>query len=176
MNGLGQLRANGRAHGGGPTARRLAEEGEARARGGDGGQHRLRCATEESGHAPRPACFFSFLQARGQLGHGDQQEQQLPKEIAAFAGRRVVAVSAVVPTTASPPTALAVWSWGYGFFGRLGLATKENQLLPKKIEAFAGRRVIAVLAEAATTSPALPTAPLLPGEREDGCLGHGEDL
>eukprot|EP00315_Gephyrocapsa_oceanica_P053371 CAMPEP_0185500598 /NCGR_PEP_ID=MMETSP1366-20130426/23857_1 /TAXON_ID=38817 /ORGANISM="Gephyrocapsa oceanica, Strain RCC1303" /LENGTH=174 /DNA_ID=CAMNT_0028109925 /DNA_START=258 /DNA_END=778 /DNA_ORIENTATION=- len=41
LNGLGQPRANGRAHGGGPTARRLAEEGEARARGSDGGQHPL---------------------------------------------------------------------------------------------------------------------------------------
>ena len=118
-------------------------------------------------------CFFSFLQARGQLGHGDQQEQQLPKEIAAFAGRRVVAVSAVVPTTASPPTALAVWSWGYGFFGRLGLATKENQLLPKKIEAFAGRRVIAATAGLAQNlALTADDAVFTWGEGGHGCLAR----
>ena len=40
----------------------------------------------------------------------------------------------------------AVWSWGWGYSGRLGHGDEETQLLPKKVEAFAGRRVVAVAA------------------------------
>ena len=40
----------------------------------------------------------------------------------------------------------AVWSWGWGHFGQLGHGDEQNQLLSKKIEAFAGRRAVAVSA------------------------------
>ena len=40
----------------------------------------------------------------------------------------------------------AVWSWGGGGNGRFGHGDQQDQLLPTKIEAFAGRRVVAVSA------------------------------
>ena len=40
----------------------------------------------------------------------------------------------------------SVWSWGDGGRGKLGHGDVEDQLLPKKIEAFAGQRVVAVSA------------------------------
>ena len=43
----------------------------------------------------------------------------------------------------------AIWSRGFGGQGRLGHGDQQHQLLPKKIEAFAGRRVVAVSAGAA---------------------------
>merc|ERR1719424_992850 len=69
------------------------------------------------------------------------------------------------------------WSWGGGAYGKLGHGDGQNQLLPKKIEAFAGQRVVAVAAGgfhslALTADGAVWTW----GEGETGCLSHGEDL
>ena len=73
----------------------------------------------------------------GQLGHGDQQRQLLPKKVEAFAGQRVVAVSAGSVHSLARTADGAVWSWGFGRFGRLGHGKEQNQLLPKKIETWA---------------------------------------
>ena len=40
----------------------------------------------------------------------------------------------------------AVWSWGDGLYGQLGHGDVQEQLLPKKVEALAGQRVVAVSA------------------------------
>ena len=61
--------------------------------------------------------------------------------------------------------------------GRLGHGDLQHQLLPKKIEALAGRRVVAVSAGlhhslAITADGAVFTW----GKGEHGCLGHGEDM
>ena len=71
----------------------------------------------------------------------------------------------------------AVWSWVEGYSGILGHGDHQHQLLPKKVEAFAGQRVVAVSAGVAhslalTADGAVFTWGLV----ESGCLGHGEDL
>ena len=113
----------------------------------------------------------------GQVGHGDRQSQLLPKKVDAFAGQRVVAVSAGYFHSLAVTADGAVWSWGFGLFGKLGHGDEQHQLLPKKVEAFAGQRVIALAAGAchslATTADG---AVFTWGTGEDGCLGHGEDL
>ena len=108
----------------------------------------------------------------GRLGHGDGQNQPLPKKIEAFAGRRVVAVSAGYSHSLAVAADGAVWSWGYGGFGRLGHGDGQTQLLPKKVEAFAGQRVVAASAGyahglALTTDGALWSWGF-------GALGHGD--
>jgi len=76
--------------------------------------------------------------ANGQLGHGDEQRQLLPKKVEAFAGRRVVAVSAGVYHSLATTGDDAVYAWGLGESGCLGHGEDlSNQLLPKKIEAWA---------------------------------------
>ena len=82
----------------------------------------------------------------GKLGHGDLQGQLLPKKVEAFAGQRVVAVSAGSQHSLAIPADGAVWSWGWGVCGLLGHGNEQNQLLPKKVEAFDGQRVVAVSA------------------------------
>ena len=82
----------------------------------------------------------------GRLGHGDQQHQHLPKKIEAFAGQRVVAVSAGRYHSLALTADGAVWSWGGGGYGQLGHSDEQIKLLPKKIDAFAGQRVVAVSA------------------------------
>jgi len=80
----------------------------------------------------------------GQLGHGDKQNQQLPKKVEALAEQRVVAVSAGGGHSLAITADGSVWSWGWGCRGQLGHGDEQNQLLPKKIEALAGQRVLSV--------------------------------
>ena len=112
----------------------------------------------------------------GQLGHGDRQHQQLPKKVEVLA-QRVVAVWAGSSHSIALTANGAVWSWGNGSYGKLGHGDMQGQLLPKKVEAMAGQRVIAVSAgwqhSLATTADG---AVWSWGEGETGRLGHGEDL
>jgi len=112
----------------------------------------------------------------GQLGHGDEQRRLLPKQVEALAGQRVVAVSAGAFHSIAITADGTVWSWGRGFDGSLGHGDQQHQLLPKKVEALAGQRVVAVSAGgyhslAITADGAVFTW----GTGETGCLGHGED-
>ena len=112
----------------------------------------------------------------GQLGHGDQQEQLLPKKIEALAGPRVVAVSAGNAHSLSLTADGSVWSWGGGAFGKLGHDDTQTQLLPKKIEAFAGRRVVAVSAgDLHSLALTADRAAWSWGYGVSGRLGHGDE-
>ena len=113
----------------------------------------------------------------GQLGHGDQQSQLLPKKVEALAGRRVIAVSAGEYHSLALTADGAVWSWGRGHAGVLGHGDEQQQWQPKKVEVLAGRRVVAVSA-AVLHSLALAAdgAVFTWGRGHNGCLGHGEDL
>ena len=114
----------------------------------------------------------------GRLGHGDDQDQLLlPKRVEALAGQRVVAVSAGGVHSLALAADGSVWSWGCGDLGKLGHGDTQLQLLPKKVEAFAGQRVVATSA-GATNSIAITAdgAVFTWGNGEDACLGHGEDL
>ena len=113
----------------------------------------------------------------GELGHGDRQRQLLPKKVETLAGQRVVAVSAGAMHSLAITADGAVWSWGAGAYGFLGHGDRQTQQLPKKVEALAGQRVVAVSAGvchgiAITADGAVFTL----GEGRHGCLGHGEDL
>ena len=114
----------------------------------------------------------------GRLGHGDQQHQLLPKKVEAFAGQRVVAVSAGDFHSLALTADGAVWSWGYGGHGRLGHGDEQNQLLPKKIEAIAGQCIVRRCVGGNFRSLAFTadSAVFTWGNGERGCLGHGEDL
>ena len=113
---------------------------------------------------------------QGRLGHGDEQNQLLPKEIEAFAGQRVVAVSAGREHNLAITADGAAWSWGFGTCGLLGHGDQQRQLLPKKIEALAGQRVLAVSAgqshSIAITADGAVSSWGLGGF---GCLGHGDE-
>ena len=113
----------------------------------------------------------------GKLGHGDRQQQLLPKKVEALAGRRVVVVSAGGPHSIAITADGAVWSWGYGVSGQLGHGDEQNQLLPKKVEAFAGQRVVAVSASRSHNFALTADGAVWSWGGEDfGKLGHGEDL
>jgi len=113
----------------------------------------------------------------GRLGHGDDQAQWQPKKIEALAGQRVVAVSAGGWYSLALTADGAVWSWGCGYSGQLGHGDLQHQQLPKKIEAFADQRVVAVSAgEDHSLAITADGAVWSWGDGGLGRLGHGEDL
>jgi len=112
------------------------------------------------------------------FGHGDQQDQLLPKKVEALAGQRVVAVSAGGYHNLALTTNGSVWSWGDGGFGKLGHGDMQGQLLPKKIEAFAVGSASSPVSAGSYHSLAITAdgAVFTWGKGEHGSLGHGEDL
>ena len=113
----------------------------------------------------------------GKLGHGDDHAQWQPKKVEAFAGQRIVAVSAALVHSLAITADGALWSWGWGASGKLGHGDEHDQLLPKKVEAFAGQRVVAVSAgDVHSIVITADGAVFAWGPGETGCLGHGEDL
>ena len=115
----------------------------------------------------------------GLLGHGEGVTQlntptRLPSTLG---GERAVSVSAGAGHSLALTADGAVWSWGFGGGRQLGHGDEQNQLLPKKVEAFAGRRVVAVSAgQHHSIAFAADGAVSTWGGGERGCLGHGEDL
>ena len=92
-------------------------------------------------------CVWSWGHgAYGRLGHGDEIEQLLPKKIEAFAGQRVIAVSAGARHSLAITDDGVAWSWGAGNSGALGGGDRHGRLVPEKIEALADERAIAVSA------------------------------
>jgi len=110
----------------------------------------------------------------GQLGHGDEQDEHLPKKIEALAGQRVIAASAGTKHSLALTADGAVWSFGDGGYGKLGHGNEQRQLMPKKIEGLL--QVVAVSVQAHhTVAIAADGAVFAWGKGEHGCLGHGED-
>ena len=72
------------------------------------------------------------------MGHGDAEEQWQPKKVEAFDGQRVLAVSAGGAHSLAITANGGVFAWGKGDHGCLAHGEDlSNQLLPKKIEAWA---------------------------------------
>ena len=110
----------------------------------------------------------------GQLGHGDEQDEHLPKKIEALAGQRVIAASAGTKHSLALTADGAVWSFGDGGYGKLGHGNEQRQLMPKKIEGLL--QVVAVSVQAHhAVAIAADGAVFAWGKGEHGCLGHGED-
>ena len=106
----------------------------------------------------------TWLFSPGLLGHGEgvtrlNTPTRLPSP---RGGERAVSMSAASRHSLALTADGAVWSWGWGGYGKLGHGDPQSQLQPKKVEAFAGQRVLAGL-EPITASPSPPTAPSLPG-------------
>jgi hypothetical protein len=71
----------------------------------------------------------------GQLGLGDTRRRLVPNVVAVtkFGGSPVLVVSCGLHFTAAVTDEGAVWSWGKGVAGQLGLGDRENRLEPTRI-------------------------------------------
>jgi len=116
----------------------------------------------------------------GKLGHGTEDNQMRPKKIKELTGQRIVAVAAGHYHSFALSADGILWGWGRGYGGQLGhgdLVIPRNGLkLPRRVEAFAGRRVVAVTAAgnhslAQTSDGAFWGW----GEGDNFAVGQGED-
>ena len=116
----------------------------------------------------------------GQLGHGTEEEQRVPKAVAALRGQRVLAVAAggghsLVLTQAG---AVLSFGWGTTLAGSscLGHGNEQDQRLPKVIEALRGQRATAVAAGECHSLVLTADGTVYSfGAGECGQLGHGDE-
>ena len=68
----------------------------------------------------------------GQLGHNDEQDRLVPTLLAAvvFEASKIVTVAAGGWCTMAVGDNGALWAWGSGSFGQLGLGDTNNRLVP----------------------------------------------
>ena len=82
----------------------------------------------------------------GRLGHGDEEDQLLPRPVEAIQGPvRSVAAGYDCHSLAITSSG-ALYTWGAGAHGRLGHGDEEDRLLPKRMHGLQEERVCAVAA------------------------------
>ena len=90
-------------------------------------------------------CFTFGSGWQGQLGHGEEVNQELlPRCVGALGGAAIVGCAADGNHSAVVCERGALYTFGYGQEGRLGHGDWAKQLLPKRVEALAATRVVAV--------------------------------
>ena len=81
----------------------------------------------------------------GQLGHGDQENVAQPKAIRALSN--VCAIDTGFHHSLAITSDGTLWSWGSGAYKKLGHDnSRADELLPRRLEALAGKRMCAVAA------------------------------
>ncbi|XP_022827451.1 probable E3 ubiquitin-protein ligase HERC2 [Spodoptera litura] len=82
----------------------------------------------------------------GRLGHGDSEDQLVPKMVEALSSYRVidVACGSGDAQTLCITDDDNVWSWGDGDYGKLGRGGSEGCKLPMRIDCLKGLRVVKV--------------------------------
>ena len=114
----------------------------------------------------------------GQLGHGDEAEQLLPRRVAALLDTRVCQLSAGSRHSLATDEAGALYAWGRGGNGRLGLgeAAPEKQLVPARVALPAGVRIRQASAGFRHSLLVASDGALYScGHGEFGRLGHGDE-
>jgi len=112
----------------------------------------------------------------GQLGHGGGEHAQelSPRLVEALAGKKVVGVSVGDIHTAAWTEAGELFTFGEGYYGKLGHGGEEGELLPRLVEALAGKIVVGASAGVCHTAVWNEAGELFTvGLGECGRLGHG---
>ena len=112
---------------------------------------------------------------QGLLGHGNgvRRLRTPTRHPSTLGGERAVSVSAGRGHSLALTADGSVWSWGFGAFGKLGHGDEEDQWQPKKVEAFAGQRLIAVSGGRFSLAITADGAVWSWGLGDFGRLGHG---
>ena len=80
----------------------------------------------------------------GQLGHGGEENELLPRLVEALVGKKVVGVSPGDNHTAAWTEEGELFTFGEGEYGKLGHGGEENECMPRLVEALVGRKVVGV--------------------------------
>jgi len=120
--------------------------------------------------------LFTFGHGQyGRLGHGGTQVELVPRMIEALAGKKVVGAAAGREHTVVWTDAGELFTFGCGQNWQLGHGGQQKELLPRLVEALAGKKVTGALAGQKHTAVWTDAGELFTfGEGDHGNLGHGK--
>jgi alpha-tubulin suppressor-like RCC1 family protein len=114
--------------------------------------------------------------AEGRLGHGGTQDELVPRLVEALAGKKVVGAATTGRHTATWTDAGELFTFGNGSDGKLGHGGEDDEVVPRLVAAFAGKKVVAIGASAGLGHTAVWTEEgelFTFGVGVHGQLGHG---
>ena len=110
----------------------------------------------------------------GALGHGGLEIELLPRLVGSLAGKKVIGAAAGAMHTAVWTDDGEVFTFGRGAYGQLGHGGLENELVPRLVQALAGRKVVGAAAGAEHTAVWTDDGEVFTfGSGECGRLAHG---
>jgi alpha-tubulin suppressor-like RCC1 family protein len=113
--------------------------------------------------------------ANGRLGHGDQIDQYTPKRIEALIGVKAKQVACGYRHTAVCTEDGEVFTFGSGYYGKLGHGDKEDKTSPALVKALQGKHITHVQCGLSHTMALTSSGYVFTwGNRENGRLGHGK--
>ncbi|RWR92760.1 Regulator of chromosome condensation [Cinnamomum micranthum f. kanehirae] len=111
----------------------------------------------------------------GQLGLGTTDDSLVPQNIQAFEGVSVKMVAAGAEHTAAVTEDGDLYGWGWGRYGNLGLGDRSDRLVPEKVSAVDGQKMVSVACGWRHTISVSSSGSLYTyGWSKYGQLGHGD--
>jgi alpha-tubulin suppressor-like RCC1 family protein len=110
----------------------------------------------------------------GRLGHGDEEDEALPKRVMKLSGYPIISVHAGIDTSVAISSDGRLWMWGSNCWHQLGLGDKKNRMTPTLIPIAGSVKQVATGAfhtTVLTTSGAVWSM----GVSMYGSLGLGDD-
>jgi len=110
----------------------------------------------------------------GRLGHAGEQNEPVPRLVEALVGKKVVGAATGDNHTVVWTEGGELFTFGYGDFGRLGHGGTQGELVPRLLEALAGKKVVGAVAGLYHTAAWTDAGELFTfGDGRHGRLGHG---
>ncbi|KAB2064251.1 hypothetical protein ES319_A09G006700v1 [Gossypium barbadense] len=111
----------------------------------------------------------------GQLGLGTTEDSPVPQKIKAFQGISIKMVAAGAEHTAAISKEGALYGWGWGRYGNLGLGDRNDRLVPEKVSTLNEEKMNMVACGWRHTISVSVTGRLYTyGWSKYGQLGHGD--
>uniref|UniRef100_A0A7N2MU36 Ultraviolet-B receptor UVR8 n=1 Tax=Quercus lobata TaxID=97700 RepID=A0A7N2MU36_QUELO len=111
----------------------------------------------------------------GQLGLGTTEDSLVPQKIQAFQGVSIKMVAAGAEHTAAVTEDGELYGWGWGRYGNLGLGDRNDRLVPEKVSAVDGVKMVTVACGWRHTISVSASGGLYTyGWSKYGQLGHGD--
>jgi len=121
--------------------------------------------------------LFTFGNGQsGQLGHGGEEGEFVPRLVEALAGKKTAGASTGTEHIAVWTDAGELFTFGDGSYGQLGHGGQQSEFVPRLVEALAGKRVVGAAAGDCHTAAWTDAGELFTfGRGDDGALGHGRE-
>ncbi|XP_077231669.1 ultraviolet-B receptor UVR8-like isoform X2 [Tasmannia lanceolata] len=111
----------------------------------------------------------------GQLGLGTTEDSLVPQKIQAFQGISIKMIAAGAEHTAAVTEDGNLYGWGWGRYGNLGLGDRNDRLVPEKVSAVDGEKMLLVACGWRHTISVSASGSLYTyGWSKYGQLGHGD--